>query len=123
MCSVRHFSTKDNQETPTERAEIYYGSLTNQIKYLKLFSLLTSFGGLAAQPFFYLKAMESANTEVLLAISACMAFIAITTPIVIHAVLKRYITHVYYNAKEDKYIANIFNIFVRTKEVFIYVIL
>lgn len=101
-----------------EKTEIYYGTLTRQVRALKLFSLLTSTGGLMAQPFLYSKAVESGNTGAVFGIFA-FGFLAITTPLLIHLITKKYVTHLYYNAKEDKYIANTYNLFVQTKEVFI----
>lgn len=114
--NAKHFSTKAPEETATERTEIYYGPLTKQIKGLKIFSLLTSSGGLLAQPFLYAKAMESGNTGAVLGLFACIGFLAVTTPLIIHIITKKYVTHVYYNAKEDKYIANTYSLFVRKKE-------
>lgn len=101
------------------RTEIYYGTLTGQIKALKMFSLLTSAGGLLAQPFLYSKAIESGNTGAVLGIFAFIGFLTVTTPLLIHIITKKYVTHLYYDAKEDKYIANTYNLFVQTKKVYI----
>ncbi|XP_012214568.1 transmembrane protein 70 homolog, mitochondrial [Linepithema humile] len=114
--NVKHFSTKVPHEAPTEKTEIYYGILTKQVRGLKIFSLLTSTGGLLAQPLLYTKAVESGNTGAVLGLFACIGFLAVTTPLLIHMITKKYVTHVYYNAKEDKYIANTYNLFVRKKE-------
>ncbi|XP_011172646.1 transmembrane protein 70 homolog, mitochondrial [Solenopsis invicta] len=99
-----------------ERTEIYYGPLTRQIKILKLFSLLTSCGGLMIQPVVYSKAVENDNIGVVLGIFACIGFFALTTPLLIHMITKKYVTHLYYDAKEDMYIANTYSLFARTKE-------
>ncbi|EZA59701.1 hypothetical protein X777_16400, partial [Ooceraea biroi] len=113
---IRYLST-NNQESSKKRVEIYYGSLTRQIKALKLFSLLTSTGGLLAQPFLYLKAIESGNTGAVLGISACIGFLAVTTPFLIHIITKKYVTHLYYDTEEDKYIANTYSLFAQKKEI------
>jgi len=113
---VNSFS-QDYQKT-IERTEIYYGPLTRQIKALKLFSLLTSSGGLMIQPFLYSKAVENDNIGVFLGIFACIGLFAITTPLLIHMITKKYVTHLYYDTKEDIYIANTYSLFARTKEVF-----
>ncbi|XP_077272499.1 transmembrane protein 70 homolog, mitochondrial [Temnothorax americanus] len=97
--------------------EIYYGPLTRQIKALKLFSLLTSCSSLMVQPFLYSKAVENDNIGVVLGIFACIGFFAITTPLLIHVITKKYVTHLYYDAKKDVYIANTYNLFARTKEI------
>jgi transmembrane protein 70 len=116
--SIRYLST-NNQEIPKNRTEIYYGNLTRQIKALKYFSLFTSTGSILSQPFLYLKAMESGNTGAIVGIFAFVGFLAMTTPLLIHFITKKYITHLYYDAEQDKYIANTYSLFVRKKEVFI----
>ncbi|XP_072752625.1 transmembrane protein 70 homolog, mitochondrial [Anoplolepis gracilipes] len=112
--NVKSFSTKN--ETFMGKTEIYHGTLTRQVKALKIFSLLTSTGGLLSQPFLYSKAIESGNTGAVLGIFAFMGFLTITTPLFIHIVTKKYVTHLYYDAKEDKYIANTYSLFLKTKE-------
>ncbi|XP_012054676.1 PREDICTED: transmembrane protein 70 homolog, mitochondrial [Atta cephalotes] len=112
--NINSFS-QDYQKT-IERTEIYYGPLTKQIKFLKFFSLLTSSGGLMIQPFLYLKAIENGNTGAVLGLFACIGFFAITTPLLIHMITKKYVTYLYYNAKEDIYIANTYSLFARTKK-------
>lgn len=72
-----------------------------------------------AQPFLFSKAVENDNIGAILGVFACIGFFAITTPLLIHMITKKYVTHLYYDAKEDVYIANTFNLFARTKEVFI----
>ncbi|CAL1680839.1 unnamed protein product [Lasius platythorax] len=114
--NVKYFSTKNYQETNIEKTEIYYGTLTGQVRALKFFSLLTSTGGLLAQPFLYSKAIESGNTGAVLGIFAFIGFLTVTTPLLIHLITRKYVTHLYYNAKEDKYIANTYSLFVQTKE-------
>lgn len=63
--------------------------------------------------------MESGNTEVVIGIFATISFFAVSTPILLNWVTKKYVTHMYYDADEDKYIANTYNLFVQKKEVFI----
>lgn len=118
--NAKYFSTKTPQESPVEKNEIYHGILTKQIRGLKIFSLLTSTGGLLAQPFLYTKAVENGNTGVVIGLFACIGFLAVATPLLIHMITKKYVTHVYYNAEEDKYIANTYSLFVRKKEVCIF---
>ncbi|KAL6443427.1 hypothetical protein ACFW04_002937 [Cataglyphis niger] len=114
--NIKCFSTKNYQETFTEKTEIYYGTLTRQIRALKIFSLLTSTGGLLAQPLLYSKAIESGNTGAVLGIFAFIGFLTVTTPLLIHIVTRKYVTHLYYDVKEDKYIANTYSLFVKKKE-------
>lgn len=121
--NLRCFSTEDGEKAPGRIIEIYYGSLTKRIRSLKLFSLFTSAGGLLFQPFIYMKAVESGNTEVVIGIFAIVSFFAVSTPILLNMVTKKYVTHMYYDISEDKYIANTYNLFVVRKKVFIYILL
>lgn len=73
------------------------------------------------QPFFYSKAAENDNIGVIL-VFACIGFFAVTTPLLIHIITKKYVTHLYYDAKEDVYIANTYSLFARAKKVLIYFI-
>lgn len=114
-CNVRRFSTRDQPEIPEGRTEIYSGNLTRQIRNIKVFTLMTSTAGLTAQPFFYLKAVENDNIAIF-GMIALVGFLSVVTPLVIHVVTKKYVTCLYYNAKEDKYIANTYSLFLRTKE-------
>ncbi|XP_011879215.1 PREDICTED: transmembrane protein 70 homolog, mitochondrial [Vollenhovia emeryi] len=109
-------SNTENCEKAVGRIEIYYGPLTRQVKVLKLFTLLTSSSCLAVQPFLYLKATDTDNIGVLLGMFAFFGFLAITTPLLIHSVTKKYITRLYYDAKEDVYIADTYNLFARTSQ-------
>jgi hypothetical protein len=70
------------------------------------------------QPVVYSKAVENDNIGVVLGIFACIGFFALTTPLLIHMITKKYVTHLYYDAKEDMYIANTYSLFARKKEVF-----
>lgn len=79
---------------------------------------MTSTGGLLVQPFLYSKAIESDNTGAVLGIFAFIGFLTVTTPLLIHIVTRKYVTHLYYDVKEDKYIANTYSLFVKKKEVF-----
>ncbi|KYM94672.1 Ankyrin repeat domain-containing protein 12 [Cyphomyrmex costatus] len=115
VCHTVNSFSQDYRKT-IGKTEIYYGPLTKQIKLLKLFSLLTSSGGLLVQPFLYMKAIENDNIGVVLGIFACIGFFAITTPLLIHMITKKYVTYLYYNAKEDTYIANTYSLFARTKK-------
>ncbi|XP_032687777.1 transmembrane protein 70 homolog, mitochondrial [Odontomachus brunneus] len=114
--NLRCFSTKVNEKAPNRISEIYYGNLTKNIRSLKIFSLITSIGGLLFQPFFYMKAVENGNTEAVIGIFALISFIAVSTPILLNLVTKKYVTHIYYDPSEDKYIANTYNLFVVKKK-------
>ncbi|KAL0100824.1 hypothetical protein PUN28_019302 [Cardiocondyla obscurior] len=110
-----HNASSFSQDYQTERIEIYYGPLTKKIRTLKLFSLLTSCTSFIIQPFIYMKAMDDDNIGVFLGLFACIGFFAVMTPLLIHLVTKKYVTHLYYDTKKDMYIANTYNFFARTK--------
>ncbi|KAG7203508.1 hypothetical protein KM043_013564 [Ampulex compressa] len=113
---LRRFSTKQEQDTRARVTKIYTGALKTQVRNIKLFSLITSLGGLASQPFLYLKAAESANLITIVGVSSVFGFFAIVSPLLLHLITKKYVTHIYYDAGKDKYIAKTYSLFVRPKE-------
>lgn len=66
-----------------------------------------------------MKAVESGDTGAIIGIFATISFFAVSTPILLNLVTKKYVTYMYYDADEDKYIANTYNLFVQRKEVFV----
>lgn len=121
MHSTRYFSAKESDKAPSEKIEIYYGTLTKQIRALKAFSLMTSAAGLLIQPAFYLKVMETGNIGFFLGIFGCVGFMAVGTPLLIHLITKKYVTYLYYDEKEDKYTAHTYSLFLRTKKVYLFI--
>lgn len=56
--STKNNIPSDDQTSKSEKFRVYYGSLTPNIRAVKMFSLTTSIGGIAAQPILYNQAID-----------------------------------------------------------------
>lgn len=108
--------TKDHKNSQEENIVIYNGNLKNQIRNLKIFSLGTSFCGLAIQPLIITKASKVGSTTGLIA-AIMVAVFSILSPIVLNLVTKRYVTNAYYNPQEQKYVATTYTLFLRVDKI------
>ena len=119
----RPFSTNEpnelNEPYDEEASEqaIYKGLLSAQIRVVKGFSLMTSVIGLSCQPILYYHASNGANVGVMAFAGGVMAFFTFATPLLLHAVCKKYVTEMRYNRLEDTYIATTYSLLLRKKEV------
>ncbi|CAG9840303.1 unnamed protein product [Diabrotica balteata] len=109
---IRLYST----ENKSESREIYYGSLTPQIKAVKIFSLSSSVVGVIAQPFLYNEIAATGNVPVIIAAYTAIGFFTVVTPILLHLITKKYVTHLYYKPNTKSYVANNVNFFCLTKK-------
>lgn len=75
---------------------VYEGSLTRTVRGVKLFSLSTSCLGLAIQSLVYVKMSESQSTGWVFLFAGSIATIVLMSPLLLHYVAKRYVTHLYY---------------------------
>ncbi len=98
---------------PDGQKEIYNGILSTQIKLVRSFSLMTSLIGVAAQPILFLK-ME--NAALAFSAGAFFSFFTFGTPLLVHAVSKKYVTRLYYDKASDVYTAVTYSLFLRPKE-------
>lgn len=57
------------------------------------------------------------NVGVFLAAGAFFSFFTFVTPLLIHAVSKKYVTELYYNKKDDSYTAVTISLLLRPKKV------
>ncbi|CRK95463.1 CLUMA_CG008932, isoform A [Clunio marinus] len=93
------------------------GSLTPNIKSVKVFSLTTSIVGIIAQPILYNQAAQmSTSTPVIAAICGFVGFFTFVTPFLLHVVTRRYVTELYYNPKTDEYNATTISFFLTKKK-------
>ena len=74
----------------------YEGSLTRVVRGVKLFSLSTSSLGLAIQSVLYLKMSESQTHNWVFVFAGSIATIVLMSPLLLHYITKRYVTHLYY---------------------------
>ena len=78
---------------------VYEGSLGRQLRAVKLFSLSTSALGLAAQALVYVMAAEmDKRPSWVLLVSGSIATVVLLSPLLVHLLAKRYVTHLYYDA-------------------------
>ncbi|XP_014209091.1 transmembrane protein 70 homolog, mitochondrial [Copidosoma floridanum] len=105
--------TTSNDEV-NDREIVYTGLLTPTIRRLKLFTLCTSTFGLGMQPMLYNKILLAGEVSAItLPLFGCIAVLALSTPLLLHVVTKRYITSVEYDNKNNKYFATTYTLFVR----------
>lgn len=111
----RLFASKVKEDTNYER--IYYGTLTPQIRAVKVFSLCSSIAGLVAQPILIKEASTIGSTSLLIALCSVVGFFTFVTPILLHIITKKYVTEIHYNPDTSQYKATTFNFFLVPKKV------
>ncbi|KAF5278970.1 hypothetical protein FQA39_LY05648 [Lamprigera yunnana] len=109
-CKCRFQSTEANKIN-TDQVLVYYGSLTPQLRAVKLFSLFTSVAGIAAQPILYHKLMELGSLPLAVVGWSFFGFFTIGTPILLHLIVKKYVSTLKYDTTKNTYIATTFNLF------------
>ncbi|XP_034104463.1 transmembrane protein 70 homolog, mitochondrial [Drosophila albomicans] len=92
-----------NAETTLQR--VYYGSLAPRMKLVKLFSLTTSFAGIAAQPILMEQGLKIGGTGMAVLLCTVGGFFTFVTPLLLHFVTKKYVTELHYNQATDEYTA------------------
>lgn len=96
----------------------FKGTLTPNVKSVKVFSLTTSFAGLIAQPVLYEQAAKlGSSTPVIVAICGFVGFFTFVTPFLLHVITKRYVTELHYDTLTKEYIATIITFFLLKKQV------
>lgn len=88
------------------------GSLSANIRSVKVFSLTTSFAGVIAQPMLYEQATK-AGTSFPLVLGACsvIGFFTFVTPFLLHYITKKYVTELHFDPKTQEYIATVISFF------------
>ena len=77
---------------------VYEGCLTRQVRAVKWLSLSTSCMGLALQCVVYLK-LSSTTSQWVTAFASSIATIILLSPLLLHLITRRYVTHLYYDPK------------------------
>ncbi|KAJ8973076.1 hypothetical protein NQ317_002292 [Molorchus minor] len=106
----------NSKDSENNIKQIYYGVLTPQIRAVKMFSLSSSLVGIISQPFLYKEIAATGNIPVIVAAYSFIGFFTVVTPVLLHFITKKYITHLEYNTASDSYIARTVNFFCLTKE-------
>ncbi|XP_050092020.1 transmembrane protein 70 homolog, mitochondrial [Anopheles aquasalis] len=116
LCSKPPQTTgQDSSVEPANR--VYYGTLTPQIRAVKVFSLATSIGGIIAQPVLLEQANKIGGTPMIVAVCGFAGFFTFVTPILLHLVTKRYVTELYYDPAEQQYTAVTITFFLRRERI------
>lgn len=95
--------------------QIYFGALKRQIRSVKLFSLITSIGGLIAQPVLMEQAGKIGGTPVIVAVCSFVGFFTFVTPFLLHLITKKYVTEIYHNTKTKEYTAATYTFLLQRK--------
>ncbi|CAG9816095.1 unnamed protein product [Phaedon cochleariae] len=117
ISSCKYSTKPSTAPTKPHIKEVYYGVLTPQIKAVKIFSLTSSIVGLIAQPFLYSEIASTGNIPIILAAYSFIGFFTVLTPILLHLVTKKYITHLIYKEDTNSYVATTVNFFCLSKEI------
>lgn len=116
LCAIqsRYYGTEKNK---SETVQVYHGSLTNQVRSIKVFTISSSLTGILAQPFLYSKINDLGLSAAVIAIGTFYGFFVLVSPFLIHLVTKRYVTHVDHKPGTDTYIASTYTFLLRQKKV------
>uniref|UniRef100_A0A182N229 Transmembrane protein 70 homolog, mitochondrial n=1 Tax=Anopheles dirus TaxID=7168 RepID=A0A182N229_9DIPT len=126
--TIRALSTKTTQSAgaPDPAAQqsedavlanrVYYGSLSPQIRAVKVFSLATSIGGIVAQPILLEQASKVGGMPMIVAVCGFAGFFTFVTPILLHLVTKRYVTELHYDAAKQQYTATTITFFLQREK-------
>lgn len=104
-----------NYKTPKGEIDdilIYEGPLASRIRLAKLFSLSSSMIGLSLQPILYQKTI-AAGTGLAVTIGGAvfLGFFTFVTPVLLHLVSKKYVSHLFYNPRTEEFTACTYNLF------------
>ncbi|KAF2901585.1 hypothetical protein ILUMI_04598 [Ignelater luminosus] len=119
-CTLRFASTNTTKSIPTDTdkdIQVYYGILTPQMRAVKLFSLLTSFTGIAAQPFIYKQIGSIDNIPLIIGICSFVGFFTLVTPFLLHFITKKYVTRLVYKPETKTYVATTLTLLNMSKEI------
>lgn len=114
----RCLTSKITFTAPEPNAEkIYNGTLTSQIKAVKVFSVTTSLGGLVAQPILAEQGAKIGGMPMVIFLCTFVGFFTFVTPFLLHFITRRYVTEMFYNQDKDLYTATTLSIFLQKKNV------
>lgn len=122
ICSVSHrlysqSAPGSHPEAAPTAVKIYSGSLSSRLWRVKLFSLSTSVLGICAQPVLIEKGAQMAGTAGVIALCSVAGFFAFVTPVLLHTVVKKYVTEMEHNPATDEYSATTISLFMRKQKV------
>lgn len=126
VCAQRFYSDKADDSRHTKKsveydengAEIVYtGKFQKRILRVKLFSLGTSFMGIAAQPTLLKKGLEIGGTGLATFLCSLAGIFTFVTPVLLHFITKKYVIKITHDPKTDEYVATTISFFLMKNEV------
>lgn len=111
--TIQPFCSKPNDD---EGNLVYGGNLTRNLKLVKYFSLSTSALGLALQPYIVV-ALYDKSSALVIGTCSVIAFMTFLTPLLVHKLSMRYITHVYFNDRTKVFTVHTLSFFNRKTSV------
>lgn len=115
---VRHVSDKHSERNTSVREMIYNGAVTNKVRNIKMFSLLSSVLSVICQPIIYMKILEEDNAISVGTLFALLNILTISSPLLVHFLTKRYVIEMYHYPNKEKYTAELYTFFCKKREVF-----
>ncbi|KAF0314405.1 Transmembrane protein 70, mitochondrial [Amphibalanus amphitrite] len=112
----RESQRKQRAELEAELQVVYRGPLTGQMKRLKVFSLFTSAVGMYVAPT-VMAEMGKAGMGIAIMMGSVMGIFTLMTPVLIHLVVRNYVTQLTYDPSSDHYTANTITLMLRTRQV------
>lgn len=108
----------DDKNVQSVSTLIYQGNMATFIKSLKLFSLSTSAVGMLGWPLVYFSEsfQADASTSSVVMLAGIAAY-SLSTPLIMHMLTKRYVTHLEYEEGSDTYSATVYSLFGRHQQV------
>jgi len=100
---------------PAKGELVYVGTMARLVRFVKLFSLSTSLMGVAVQPLIY-NQVADLHWALALCLGSVTSFFIFITPLLLHIVTKRYVTHIYWQSDADKFNAITYSFLLRRLE-------
>ncbi|CAD5116327.1 unnamed protein product [Dimorphilus gyrociliatus] len=94
---------------------VYEGKITVQVKLVKGFSVTTSALGLALQPLVF-KGLSTLPIVLQVMMGSGIGFFVLATPLLLHTITKRYVTHMYYDSEKDTFTATTLSLLLKEKQ-------
>lgn len=114
---ARFASTDPYNADASTSSQIYYGTLTPKIRAVKVFSLTTSGVGLAVQPMLIEQGTKMGGVPMVVFLCGFAGLFTFVTPLLLHFITKKYVTHIAYDSAKDVYQATTISFFLLKKQV------
>ncbi len=106
--------SKIPKQDPEKGTLVYVGTMSDMVKFVKTFSISTSFIGAIGQPYLLFYA-DNLPMAFKVGMSGVLGFFVFLTPLMLHWVTGRYVTKMYLDYKTNIFTAHYFNLLVTEK--------